>query len=514
MESYWLSELAHRLSEAAGIVSPEQVRFQAAYRDDPVAFVHDCLRFDEGRSPTPYQEEMLTSVVENHRASVRSPHGVGKSAVAAWLVLWFALTRDGASDWKVVTTAGAWAQLTHYLWPEVHKWADRVRWGVVGREPLDPRRELLVRQLKLRTGAASSVASTNSQFIEGAHADSLLYVFDEAKSIQEETFDAAEGAFAAPETSETFAFAPSVPAAPEGRFYDIHRRAPGLERWWARHVTLAEAAAAGMISQGWVDDCRALWGEDHFLFQNRCLGEFAAGEERGLVPVAWIEAANLRWKDWDAAGRPGRVTSIAADVASGVAGRDKSVIAVIYDHVIVGELEIYDVLDAETATMQLCGIAAAKARKHKCPVYPDVVGIGAGLAHRLAEQGVEVRPFNGGARTRLLDRSGELGFANWRTAAYWLTREMLDPDQGVGVALPDSPGLTGDLTSIHVLPKETSGGRYALEHKDSFRRRKHRSTDEGDAVTMGLVGPFLWREKFEREHSRVGVWDPTRARRR
>ena len=44
----------------------------------------------------------------------------GKTTIAAWLILWFAPTRDGNpkyEDWKIPTTASAWRQLTKFLWP-------------------------------------------------------------------------------------------------------------------------------------------------------------------------------------------------------------------------------------------------------------------------------------------------------------------------------------------------------------------------------------------------------------
>jgi hypothetical protein len=58
----------------------------------------------------------------------------------------------------------------------------RIRWGLVrpGR-PLDPRTEILQLTIKVETGEAFAVASNNEAYIEGAHADHLLYSFDEAK---------------------------------------------------------------------------------------------------------------------------------------------------------------------------------------------------------------------------------------------------------------------------------------------------------------------------------------------
>ena len=90
-------------------------------------------RVDEG--PADYQIEVLELLEQGRRVSVRSPHGAGKTAVAAWAILCFALTHDGL-DWKCLTTASAWRQLTKFLWPEVHKWIRRLNWGIIGRPPV------------------------------------------------------------------------------------------------------------------------------------------------------------------------------------------------------------------------------------------------------------------------------------------------------------------------------------------------------------------------------------------
>jgi hypothetical protein len=115
---------------------------------------------------------------------------------------------------RSLITAGVWRQLEHYLWPEIHKWARRLRWDVLGRPPLNERTELLALNLKLRHGAAFAVASDQPSLIEGVHADSVLYVFDESKSIPAGLFDAAEGAFSAARADglpEALAIAQSTP---------------------------------------------------------------------------------------------------------------------------------------------------------------------------------------------------------------------------------------------------------------------------------------------------------------
>src|SRR3712207_7590283 len=46
----------------------------------------------------------------------------------------------------------------------------------------------------------------------------------------------------------------------------------------------------------------------------RSLGEFAAGDESGIIPLAWVEAANQRWHEWVEAGKPGDFDRVGVDV--------------------------------------------------------------------------------------------------------------------------------------------------------------------------------------------------------
>src|SRR5712691_5255588 len=141
--------------------------FQAVYRTDLDRFVRDIFSWAPGAGPTRYQRDILQHIPLG-RVCVRAPHGVGKTTLAAWTLLWFALTRDG-SDWKVIVTAAVWRQLKDFLWPEVKKWAARLRWDRIGRRPFTAEESAYL-SLKLRTGRVITVASDTPAYIEGAHA--------------------------------------------------------------------------------------------------------------------------------------------------------------------------------------------------------------------------------------------------------------------------------------------------------------------------------------------------------
>jgi hypothetical protein len=456
-----------------------QVSGADPYRHDPVAWVHDMIQWREGEAPAPYQDEILSMLPTHRRVAVRGPHGLGKTSLMAWVLLWFALTRDG-DDWKAPTTASAWRQLTKFLWPEIRKWARRLRWDKLGRSPFDARLELQALGLKLRTGEAFAMASDVPELIEGAHADHMLYEFDESKTIPGATFDAAEGALGGP--GEVFALAVSTPGEPHGRFYEIHQRKPGTEDWWTRHVTLDEVIAAGRVSREWAEQRARQWGKDSAVYQNRVLGEFAAADEDGIIPLSWIEAANERWRQWDEDGRQlAPFVGVGVDVGGGSAKGDKTILAPRYG-LVVPELQRYQRSD----TMETAGRVKGMLDAHGGRAVVDVIGIGAGVVSRLREQNCEVVAFNAAERTDKLDKSGELGFINVRSAAWWSLRERLDPQSGDPIALPPDDTLTGDLTA----PKwrVLSGGKIQVESKDDLRKpeRLGRSTDDGDAVVQVL----------------------------
>lgn len=60
---------------------------------------------------------------------------------------------------------------------------------------------------------------------------------------------------------------------------------------------------------------------------------------------------------------------------------------------------------------------------------------------QLRDDGFDVVAFNAGEKTKRKDRSGEMGFTNKRSAAWWGLRELLDPELGEEVALPPTTCL-------------------------------------------------------------------------
>src|SRR5699024_306132 len=96
------------------MITKELIEFIAQFEHDPVGFVKAMYPWGEGelegQYPQTWQLELLSSVAEKmqydpmkvQRYATGSGHGIGKSAVNAWLIEWALYTKVDA---KAVITA-------------------------------------------------------------------------------------------------------------------------------------------------------------------------------------------------------------------------------------------------------------------------------------------------------------------------------------------------------------------------------------------------------------------------
>ncbi len=217
------------------------------------------------------------------------------------LISWFSLTREAtATDWKIAITASVSNQLRSFLFPEFKKWCKLLRWDDIGRAPFNTRNELLTLELILSNGRAFCIAPEEPAKLEGAHADSLLYIIDECKTVPDDVFDAAEGALsgAGEDTGrDAYVIALSTPGSPSGRFYQIQTDRNKYVAWHCRHVLTSEVLAAGRMSRDFMEQKKLEWGEDSTAYISKVLGNFSSGEDSSLIPLSWVEAAMDRWLD-------------------------------------------------------------------------------------------------------------------------------------------------------------------------------------------------------------------------
>src|SRR5271157_556801 len=175
-------------------------------------------------------------------------------------------------------------------------------------------------------------------------------------------------------------------------------------------------------------------------------GDFVAGRqdhEWQVIPTAWVKAAQERWTP-----RPpehAQMSAIGVDVAQG--GADQTVLAPRH-----GPWYAPLIVRPGVTTPNPSDVAGlvVSIRRDLAAVVLDVGGgYGGGVKERLAENGIEARPFNGSGESSARTKDKQLSFLNKRSEAVWRLREALDPDQehGSPIAIPQDPHVLADLTA-------------------------------------------------------------------
>jgi phage terminase large subunit len=235
----------------------------AKYRFWPTGFARDIL----GSYWWGKQIAIGEAVAKNRRVAVKSANGVGKTYLAADLVLWFLYTHPPA---VVLTTAPTWRQVRHVLWEEIRRRHRTARVALPGR--------LMRARIDAGEGwFALGLATDGGVKFQGFHAENLLIIFDEASGIPDEIWDAAEGIAVAPNNR---ILAIGNPLAVSGRFHQCFTRARGWLRFTISaldhpNITKYSRQIHGCVTQDSITEKLSDWCEQILLSPS---GRGAGGE--------------------------------------------------------------------------------------------------------------------------------------------------------------------------------------------------------------------------------------------
>src|SRR3972149_805832 len=84
-------------------------------QSNPLLFVNKFLGKEK---PWIKQTEIMNSVLNYPKTTVRSGQGIGKTFIASLIFLWFILTHKNS---VVITTAPSFRQVEEILWREIHR---------------------------------------------------------------------------------------------------------------------------------------------------------------------------------------------------------------------------------------------------------------------------------------------------------------------------------------------------------------------------------------------------------
>lgn len=206
-------------------------------------------------------------------------------------------------------------------------------------------------------------------------------------------------------------------------------------------------------------------------------------DDNQVIPTAWIEAAQKRWKP--DGGKAFAMTAMAIDPADG--GKDEQVIASRYGGWFA---EMKADKGAVTADPGMAFGHIMAHRRDNAPVVVDVGGgYGGKISLRLKDNGVLHVGFNGASASTTREKGSKIPYANKRAEAVFAMRDGLDPDQDGGspIDLPPDPELLADLSAYRYDPEKLQvRGVYQVESKEEMKKRLGRSPGKGDAAVMCL----------------------------
>ena len=431
--------------------------FVLRYRDDPVLFVTEVL----GAKPYDYQAEFLTALANGERKmSVRSGHGTGKSTTASWAMLWYVLLRFPN---KVVVTAPTSGQLFDALFAELKRWINELpdQLKVLLTVKSD-RVELSAAPAEAFISARTSRAET-PEALAGVHSENVLLVVDEASGVPEKVFEAAAGSMSGHAATTILL---SNPTRSSGTFFESQTRLAAT--WWTRRWSCVESP---LVSDEFVDEMRARYGEDSNAFRIRVLGEFPMADDDTIIPFHLADSAIKR----DIEITPDTKPVWGLDVAR--FGADKTALCKRYGNVVT-EITSWQGLDLmQTVGRVMAEYEGLSPSMRPSEILVDSIGVGGGVVDRLRELGAPVRGINVGESPAMGNT-----YMNLRAELWFKTKGWLEDRS---CKLPDDDQLLAELTSIRYA--FTPGGKMKAESKDDMRKRGLKSPDLADALCLTMA---------------------------
>lgn len=442
------------------------------YADHPVEFVEDII----GAKPDPEQAKILRSVAANPMTTVRSGHGVGKSTVEAWTVIWFMTTRPFP---KIPCTAPTQHQLLDILWAEVSKWL-RNNPALAG-ELIWTKEKAYMRGYPEEWFAVARTAS-KPDALQGFHADDLLFIIDEASGVADSIFEPVLGALSTPGSRLLMC---GNPTQLSGFFYDSHNK--NRASYSTFHI---DGRKSERVPQEFVDTIIRMYGEDSDVFRVRVAGDFPLQEDDIFIPLSLVE--NSIMTEFSPRKNPDMV-HIGCDVAR--FGDDKTVIGYKVDE----KVTLYKKRqgqDLMKTADDIILLGEELVRRYDLdtpiPVKIDDGGLGGGVTDRLRQVKrndperfwwLEVYPVKFGERIK------HRHYYDSTTYMMAVVKKLLSPhDEETGqpkpveLILPDDNDLVAQLSGRKYALTENS--KIKIESKKDVKKRGQPSPDEADCVLL------------------------------
>lgn len=457
----------------------------AQFSSDPLGFVYFAFPWGEpgeleDKEPESWQIKVLEDLRDGLITATQalqiartSGHGIGKSALVSWIILWAISTYE---DTRGVVTANTENQLKTKTWVELAKWfrlfiaKELFELTATALFSRDPEHQ--------RTWRIDMVpwSERNTEAFAGMHNQGkrILVVFDEASAIPDVIWEVTEGALTDKDTQIIWC-AFGNPTRNKGRFRDCFPGGKFTHRWNhdvvdSRQVSFTDKSQI----QKWIDD----YGEDSDFVRVRVRGIFPRVDAESFISFAAATAAVGRELE-----PAGDYVVLGVDV--GRFGDDPSCI---YPRCGRDALTRPPELYLGLSTMELVAkITVAFHRYNAIVVMVDSGGVGGGVVDRLRQLRIPVMDVDFGSsadgtnpddRTKYANKRAEI----WGAMRNWLLRGAI-PQMATGEHTTLVDELTGPTYMLN--NKEA----IQLERKSDMRRRGVPSPNVADALACTFAYP-------------------------
>ena len=400
--------------------------------------------------------------------AISSGHGIGKSAMVAWLVGWIMSTRPYCHGTVTATTSD---QLSSKTWAEIVKWNKRSitgHWfdvttgkGAMRMVHKDHRESWFC--------IAQTCREENSEAFAGQHAvnSTSFYIFDEASGVPNKIWEVSKGGMT---DGAPMWFAFGNPTRNTGSFADCF--GSQRHRWHTQHIDSRSVAITNKDLLGqWVAD----YGEDSDFVRVRVRGVFPRASSAQYIPRDIVDEAMLRQPE--AERFIGRTAAVGVDVAR--FGGAQSVIRtrVGRDGVGIPPKKFRGIDTMQLASHIANHIDYLKQMGIGSVIFIDGGGVGGGVVDRLRQLNHDVVEvlFGGKAddQRKYFNKRAEM----WGRMKDWLKIGCLSKDEE----------LVTDLTGVEY--QFTVDDQIQLERKEHMVARGLASPDDGDALALTFAYP-------------------------
>lgn len=407
-----------------------------------------------------------------YKAATSSGRGIGKSALVAWLILWFMSCRIGSTT---IVTANTEPQLKSRTWAELGKWhtlAINGHWfdrSAMSLKPVNWFDEVIKQQLKIDTGyyyaQAQLWSEDNPDAFAGAHnLIGIMVIFDEGSGIPQPIWVVTEGFFTEP-VVDRYMLAYSNPRRNSGAFFECFHKD---RAYW--HTANIDSREVEGTDKAYLQSIADRYGEDHDVTRVEVKGQFPRTGDKQFIARETVDAAQIREVSPDSTAP----LIMAVDVAR--FGHNKSIIRFRQGRD-ARSLPVYKFKGLSTTQLAF-RVAEIADKMNPDGIVVDGGGVGGGVVDQLKHMGYKILEVQFGSKADEPDRWANKRTELWGRMAEWLEVGAIDGD----------PDLADDLVGpeYDFIRQNCK----ALEPKEKMEKRGLASPDDGDGLALTFAGKF------------------------